>query len=76
MIELRGYADEAGRRRFAEWFERLNGPAAAKVGTTLVRLEHGNFSNVKGVGSGIFSNVRSISVLGIGFTLGRTATEW
>jgi putative addiction module killer protein len=32
----------------------LDAPAAAKVTAALVRLQHGNFSNVKGVGSGVF----------------------
>jgi putative addiction module killer protein len=32
----------------------LNAQAAAKVATALTRLAGGNFSNVKGVGSGIF----------------------
>lgn len=34
--------------------ERLNAQAAAKVATALTRLAAGNFSNVKGVGSGLF----------------------
>lgn len=36
------------------WFDRLNAHAAAKVATALTRLAAGNFSNVKGVGSGVF----------------------
>jgi putative addiction module killer protein len=54
MIELRGFVDEGGRRRFAEWFEGLDGLAAAKVGMALARIEQGNFSNAKGVGSGVY----------------------
>lgn len=38
----------------AAGFERLNAIAAAKVATALYRLEAGNFSNVKGVGAGVF----------------------
>jgi hypothetical protein len=30
VIELRGYIDETGKRRFADWFEELDAPAAAK----------------------------------------------
>jgi len=39
VIELRGYIDENGNKRFALWLEGLEAPAAAKVTITLVRLE-------------------------------------
>ena len=48
------YVDASGRSRFARWFEELNAEAAAKVTTALYRLGQGNFSNVKGVGRGVF----------------------
>ena len=54
MIELRGYIDENGNRPFAQWFDGLDAPAAAKVTIALTRLGRGNFSKVKGVGSGVF----------------------
>ena len=54
MIDVREYNDREGRSPFAAWFDNLNAPAAAKVTTTLTRLALGNFSNVKGVGSGVF----------------------
>ena len=54
MIELRGYIDGSGRKRFAEWLEQLDAVVAAKVTVSLTRMEQGNFSKVKGVGSGIF----------------------
>jgi putative addiction module killer protein len=54
MIELRGYIDEKGKKRFAEWLEELDPAAAAKVTIALARLEQGNFSKIKGVGSGVF----------------------
>ena len=53
MVELRGYVDENGYKPFADWFERLDAPAAAKVTIALVRMEQGNFSKVKGVGAGV-----------------------
>ena len=53
-VEIREYLDPTGRATFAEWFDSLNAPAAAKVTTALVRLEQGNFSNAKGVGAGIY----------------------
>jgi putative addiction module killer protein len=45
VIELRGYAG---------WLERLEATAAAKVTIALTRLEQGNFSNVRGVGTGVY----------------------
>lgn len=54
MLELRGYIDENGKKPFAEWLEDLDPVAAAKVTIALARLEHGNLSKVKGVGSGVF----------------------
>ena len=54
MIDIREYLDPSGRSAYASWFNRLNPQAAAKVATALTRLAGGNFSNVKGVGSGVF----------------------
>jgi len=53
MITIREYLDSNGHSPFAKWFSVLNAPAAAKVTTSLVRIEHGNFSNTKGVGAGV-----------------------
>jgi hypothetical protein len=41
VVEIREYLDLAGRSPFAEWFDSLNAPAAAKITTALVRLEQG-----------------------------------
>jgi len=54
MIDVREYNDREGRSPYAAWFDRLNAQAAAKLATALTRLAGGNFSNVKGVGSGVF----------------------
>ena len=54
MIDVREYNDRDGRSPYADWFDRLNAQAAAKVATALTRLADGNFSNVKGIGSGVF----------------------
>jgi putative addiction module killer protein len=43
-----------GSSPFAAWFQTLDAAAAAKVTTAIHRLELGNFSNVKGVGAGVF----------------------
>jgi putative addiction module killer protein len=48
------YLDRTGSSPFAAWFGNLDATAAAKVTTALRRLELGNFSNVKGVGTGVF----------------------
>ena len=53
MIEVREYVDSEGRSPFARWFDGLNARAAAKVVTALVRIEHGNLSNTKSVGTGV-----------------------
>jgi len=54
MVELREYVAPDGRSLFGEWFDRLNSEAARRVTTALYRLGLGNFSNVKGVGGGVF----------------------
>jgi putative addiction module killer protein len=48
------YLDARGRSPYAAWFDNLSASAAAKVAAALYRLEAGNFSNVKGVGEGVF----------------------
>ena len=53
-MEIREFIDVDGRTPLAKWFDRLDARAAAKVATALVRMEQGNLSNVKGVGSGVF----------------------
>jgi putative addiction module killer protein len=54
MIEVREYQDRDDHSPFREWFDRLNAEAARKVTTALYRVGVGNFSNVKGVGSGVY----------------------
>ena len=54
MIEVREYLDAEGKSPYAKWFDRLNVAAAVKVTTAVHRMEQGNFSNVKGVGAGIY----------------------
>jgi putative addiction module killer protein len=52
-MDLVEYLDEKGRSPFENWFRRINAQAAAKVTTALVRLEGGNTSNAKSLGSGV-----------------------
>ncbi|HXP47693.1 MAG TPA: type II toxin-antitoxin system RelE/ParE family toxin [Terriglobales bacterium] len=56
VVEVREYLDQSGRSPYAEWFDDLNAQAAAKVATAVTRISQGNFSNVKGVGSGVFEH--------------------
>jgi putative addiction module killer protein len=60
-----------GSSPFAGWFQTLDAAAAAKVTTALRRLKLGNFSNVKGVGAGVFEYRIDF---GPGSTSARTAT--
>jgi putative addiction module killer protein len=54
VTEIREYLKEDGKSPFAIWFHSLHAPAAAKIAIALSRMENGNFSNVKGVGSGVY----------------------
>lgn len=42
-----------GSSLFQEWFDDLDSIAASKITTALYRLQYGNFSNVRSVGSGV-----------------------
>jgi putative addiction module killer protein len=54
MVELREYHDRGNRSPYGEWFRKLDAEAVRKITTALYRLALGNFSNVKGVGRGVF----------------------
>lgn len=53
-VVTREYLDRDGRSPFARWFDELHAAAAARVAAGLYRLEQGNFSNVRGVGAGVY----------------------
>lgn len=53
VITVSEYVRPTGKSPFGKWFERLNATAAAKVNTALIRLEHGNTSGLKAIGSGV-----------------------
>jgi putative addiction module killer protein len=53
-VEILEYLDWAGRSPYAEWFDSLSAPAAAKVTVAITRMAMGNFSNLKGVGGGVY----------------------
>jgi len=52
-MRIEEYLTEEGKSPFEAWFLKLNARAAAKVTTAIARLENGNTSNVKALGSGI-----------------------
>jgi putative addiction module killer protein len=52
-VEILEYLERDGRSPYAEWFDDLTPPAAAKVSVALARVSQGNVSNVKGVGGGV-----------------------
>jgi len=53
-IEVLEYLEPDGQSPYADWFDGLNPPAAAKVAIAL-RLSQGNVSNLKAVGGGVLS---------------------
>ncbi len=53
MIKIKEYEDAAGNSPFAKWFNGLGKEPALKVNTYITRIENGNFSQVKRIGSGI-----------------------
>jgi putative addiction module killer protein len=53
VLEVRYYIPEDGQDPFGKWFAGLDSTARAKVATAIARLEQGNLSNVKPVGSGV-----------------------
>lgn len=55
-LDVREYLDASGHSPFAAWSDRLNREAAAKVAAALARMQQGNLSNAKGVGSGVFEH--------------------
>jgi len=51
------YLDRDGHSPYAAWFDGLNAQAATKVAAASTRMSLGNFSKVKGVGSGVYEYV-------------------
>jgi len=54
MTGVLEYLDRRGCSPFGKWFHDLNAETAAKITTAVTRISLGNFSNAKGVGSGVF----------------------
>lgn len=53
-IQTRYYVSREGVSPFEKWLIELNSIAAAKITKAIYKLELGNFSNVEGVGGGVF----------------------
>ena len=71
MPEIRYYVAADGRQPFAEWFAELESVARAKVTRAIVRLEQGNFSNVRSVGDSVFEYRRATESIS-----GKTVRQW
>jgi putative addiction module killer protein len=54
VIELRQYIDRQGLNPFGRWLDKLDDSTQARITVALDRLERGNFSAAKGVGTGVF----------------------
>jgi putative addiction module killer protein len=52
-MQVLEYLDAENHSPFRRWFDDLDARAAAKVTIALARLEQGNLSNAKSVGSGL-----------------------
>lgn len=54
MTEIVEYVTKDSINPFARWFDSLDVKAALKVNTYVTRMSCGNFSQVKGVGKGVY----------------------
>lgn len=55
-IKIACFITDEGDEPFTKWFDKQNVAASAHIVRVLHRMEEGNFSNVKSVGSGVFEN--------------------
>jgi hypothetical protein len=53
VIEIVEYIDAEGKNRFRRWVSGLDAGAKARVLAAVLRMEGGNFSVAKGIGSGV-----------------------
>ena len=54
MVEVREYIDLQGRSPYRNWLAKLDAGTIARIIASVLRIEGGNFSAAKGVGSGVF----------------------
>jgi len=53
VIEIREYIDARGRIPYRNWLVRLDAGTRARIVTAVLRMQVGNFSAAKPVGSGV-----------------------
>ncbi len=53
MIEIVEYIDAGGKNPFGRWVSGLDAGVKARVLAAVLRMEGGNFSAAKGIGSGV-----------------------
>lgn len=53
MIEVRDYIDAKGHIPFRDWITQLDSVSRVRILTAVLRMERGNFSSAKTVGSGV-----------------------
>jgi putative addiction module killer protein len=53
MVELVEYVDKRGRSAYRDWVVRLDKVTGVRVSTFVLRMQVGNFSLAKSVGSGV-----------------------
>src|SRR5882757_616742 len=53
VIEIREYIDSHGHSPYRGWVVKLDAATRARVIVAVLRMERSNFSNAKGVGSGV-----------------------
>jgi putative addiction module killer protein len=79
VIKVAEYVREDGSNPFKEWFDDLDAQAAAKVATATLRLEMGNTSNVKWIGTGyrlyLGKDGEALIILLVGGTKKRQQTD-
>lgn len=56
LMVLANLLHRSGKSPFVPWLDGLDDPAAARVLTTLTRIEQGNVASVNGVGGGVFES--------------------
>jgi len=54
MVEVREYVDAQGWVPYRDWITKLDTGTRVRVITAALRMEQGNFSAAKGVGSGVY----------------------
>jgi putative addiction module killer protein len=54
VVEVQEYIDARGHIPYRDWIVELDTSVRVRIITAVLRMEQGNFSAAKGIGSGIF----------------------